>query len=286
MASDGKSQNAAAPSMRTIAALLDQAEQRQTQGQYTKAIALAQEAVDQIDSVSTSSDRQAWMLARASEVLDNADEHADAVLACRRALRRTPSHAYASYVAARALEHLGQFSDAESLLDSALAHHPDDLDLTRLKADLLTVHGAHDDAASRLRRVVQERSQDKVAWFNLSNALLQLHRYTEALDAAEHAIALAAPPQVADAWVNKGRALKGLGQDASAITAFQEAVRMNRAQLQAHYHLAQLYQRHGQRMRAWRERLFTRLLNMLYRARRYAEAQLHRKQLRMLGLDE
>jgi tetratricopeptide (TPR) repeat protein len=284
MVSNGQPQRPQASGADASAQSLDQAEQWLMRGHRALAVTLAQEVITQAESVIASPELYAQLLARASEVLSNAGEDAAAFQASQHALRVKPGHAFATYVAARALKHLEQFTDAEALLDTGLVHHPDDLGLLRLKADLLTTHGAFAEAATFLRVLVQQAPRDEVAWYNLSNALLNLRQYSEALAAAERAIALAPPPQVADAWVNKGRALAGMGKDQSAVTSFQEALRINRLQLHAHHGLALLYWKQGQRLSAWKEHLYERLLSMLYRARYYTKWQLQREQLRSLSM--
>jgi superkiller protein 3 len=264
---------------------LDQAEQQLIRGHRALAITLAQEVITQAESVITSPEQYAQILARASEVLGNAGEDAAAFHASQHALRVKPGHAYATYVAARVLKHLEQFTDAEALVDTGLVHHPDDRGLLRLKADLLTTHGAFAEAVTLLRTVLQQAPRDEIAWFNLSNALLNLGQYSEALAAAERVIVLALPPQIADAWVNKGRALIGMEENQSAIASFQEALRINRAQRHAHQGLALLYRKQDQPLRAWQEHLYERLLSLLYHARYYTQRQLQREQLRSLGPD-
>lgn len=271
-------------SARLLMDVLDQAEQQLLAGHRMTAVALAQQAATQAEAGIALPGLLAQILARAGEVLGNAGEDAAAIHAGQHALRAVPDHAFATYVVARALQHLGQFADAEALLDSGLGRHPDDMDLLRLKADLLTTHGAFAEAVAHLRHVTQQAPRDEVAWFNLSNALLTLRDYPEALAAAEQAIVLAAPPQVAGAWVNKGRALTGLGDYQRAVAVFQEAVRINRAQLQAHYWLADLYGKQGQRLRALQEQVYWRFLSLLYRAQYHVEQRLNRGQLDVLGM--
>lgn len=50
--------------------------------------------------------------------------------------------------------------------------------------------GQHERAARCLREVLATDPRDASAWFNLANALGELKRYPEALDAAERAVAL------------------------------------------------------------------------------------------------
>lgn len=255
-------------------------------GRHLRAIALAvhltEEAIMCAESTSDSETTQVQTLVRASDVLDHVGEDARVFLACQRALRLAPAHAHASFNAARALRNLGRLPEAEALLERALSHHPNDGDLLRLKAVLLRLGDQNEQSATLLQQLLSRAPENMAMWLNLSFALLHLQRYQEAVEAAEHAIALEVSPEAADAWVNKGRALKALGDDTGAIAAYRQAMRVYSGQLQAHAELAQLYRRHSHPLEAWREQQFVRLIRFVRQAQDRFAAQRRQEELRLL----
>ena len=74
----------------------------------------------------------------------------------------------------------------------------------------------------------QWRTQDAVAWDKEGVRLAKLHRYREAIDAYERAIAL--KPKFATPWINKGVALTRLRRYDEALVAYRRALRLNPAE--------------------------------------------------------
>jgi tetratricopeptide (TPR) repeat protein len=70
------------------------------------------------------------------------------------------------------------------------------------------------------------QSEDDDFWYRKGNALFDLKRYEEALEAYEKAIELN-PEDAADAWNGKGSALEALGRYEEALEAYEKAIELN-----------------------------------------------------------
>ncbi|MEO9028848.1 MAG: tetratricopeptide repeat protein [Ktedonobacteraceae bacterium] len=80
-------------------------------------------------------------------------------------------------------------------------------------------------SARLLPQPIQLRLKTKQDWLNEGNALYNLKRYEEALDAYNRAIAL--DPNFANAYNNKGAALNGLKRYEEALDAYNRAIALD-----------------------------------------------------------
>ncbi len=155
------------------------------------------------------------------------------------------------------LAHAGHFAKAESVLDQALALHPQDTSLRCLKGHLLRQAGRpweairafqealrlvpdqfdvlssmgwclghvgrHQEALTALEQALVLNPHDAGAWAARGWSLACEKRYQEALRALDEATQL--DPMNAEAWRTRGYCLQRLGQDGEALRAFRRAQR-------------------------------------------------------------
>jgi tetratricopeptide (TPR) repeat protein len=116
---------------------------------------------------------------------------------------------------------LAQFAVAARLLEAHPAW-PERLDVLYQTA---TIHDRRADFATSERLYLEIVGHDPryfPAWINLGALRNRAGRHVQALEAADHAIAVR--PDVPNAYVVRGAALRGLGRHAEALGAFEAAL--------------------------------------------------------------
>jgi tetratricopeptide (TPR) repeat protein len=116
---------------------------------------------------------------------------------------------------------LAQFATAAQLL----AAHPAWPERLDVLYETALIHGRHGDLATATRLYEEIVAQDPdyfPAWINLGALRNQEGDYARALDAADRAVAVR--PDVPNAYVVRGHALRGLGRPRDAIGAFDAAL--------------------------------------------------------------
>ncbi len=108
------------------------------------------------------------------------DRYADAIGDFGRALDLKPDYPYARYDLARALIANDQPSAAAEVLAEHLRRVPDDLDAWITSGTAALLMQDYDTAESAFRHVIEHRSRDASAWYNLGLSLEMQHRLTEA----------------------------------------------------------------------------------------------------------
>jgi tetratricopeptide (TPR) repeat protein len=188
--------------------------------------------------MSTPSLSSSLHLARAEE-LRRLQRYDLALQEVQRALAQDP-HASAPHVcAAWILRDQKRLPEAEQAARSALAAEPNDADAQHILAVTLWEQGRREDAQQAFEdalALVGGRSALYLA--NYARMMTTYQRYGEALVAlnlADQALALA--PSFADPHEIRGLALRHLGRDAEAETAFHAALRLNPQSFSAQHNL-------------------------------------------------
>jgi len=146
-------------------------------------------------------------------------------------VRGAPASTHAHHVLGTTYAVLGRDDAALAELDHALAIYPDNVG-SLYNAGV--IHRRHDRPAEALacfRRITEIAPGYVPAWMNIAAVTGAEGRFDEALDAAEHAVALR--PDLALAHVARGVALHGLARSAEARAAFEEALRVDPEQPRA-----------------------------------------------------
>jgi tetratricopeptide (TPR) repeat protein len=141
--------------------------------------------------------------------------------------------------------------DVERLLPALVALAPAHPEVLRLRAVLAHMQRNYSEAKAFLRRAIEERPLDALAWNNLGSAEAE----TGDLDAATVAFRRCAElsPERAAPWFNLGRALDMLGRVDDAHAALTEALKRDPKHLSARVTLARVLQFMGRIDEAERE---------------------------------
>jgi tetratricopeptide (TPR) repeat protein len=140
---------------------------------------------------------------------------------------------------------------AEKLLPGLVALAPTHPEVLRLRAVLAHMRQRYAEAATLLRRVLEERPYDALPWNNLGAALAELKDIEGAVVAFRKCAELA--PERAAPWFNLGHALEMLGRVDEAHDALVEALRCDPAHIAARVTLARVLQFMGRIDDAQRE---------------------------------
>jgi protein O-GlcNAc transferase len=116
----------------------------------------------------------------------------------------------------------GQFAEAERLYRAVLAQLPEQFDALHLLGVLELQRRNFDAAVQLIGRAATLDPRHAPAHSNLSAALLELKRPSEALASCDRALAIA--PDYAEAHINRGNALQATGRDEEAIASYDRAL--------------------------------------------------------------
>ena len=127
----------------------------------------------------------------------------------------------------RGMTHIsaGDYSDAISSFDRAIAGKPDFSQAHLARAKLLLDLRRPDDALESIDRLLAIASSLAEAWLGRSNILFELARHEEALAACDRALTLKA--DLVEAWHGRGNVLHELKRHQEAISAYNKALALN-----------------------------------------------------------
>jgi len=131
-------------------------------------------------------------------------------------------------------------ADAELLMQPLAALAPNHPEVLRLRALLAQMRGRLDEAAGLLKRGLEERPDDALAWNNLGGVLADQGKLDEAIAAFGRSAALA--PERAAPLFNLGRALDMHGRVEEAHAALVAALERDPAHQSARVTLARVLQ--------------------------------------------
>jgi protein O-GlcNAc transferase len=143
---------------------------------------------------------------------------------------------------ARAHYGAGELGAAESVLQTLLAHEPDNLDALVLKGNLMNDLGRPAEAIPCYQKALQLKPDRADALANLGNALQYLGGLQDAVSCYERAIAL--DPDYLEAHHNLGNALESLDRQAEAVACFRRALELDRDFVEARWAIAMSQLRH------------------------------------------
>ncbi|HEX9045630.1 MAG TPA: tetratricopeptide repeat protein, partial [Verrucomicrobiae bacterium] len=125
----------------------------------------------------------------------------------------------------RLLAQAGNFAEAETHYQAALAVKPDEDNAHYNYGNLLARTGRLDEAINQYRIALEIAPEKPEAHNNLGFVLSKLHRNADAITEFEQAISL--KPDFSDAYYNLGAALTAEHRTAEAIAAYQHGLKLN-----------------------------------------------------------
>lgn len=175
------------------------------------------------------------LLQRALTALGANDFQAGAEWAIK-ALEQDERNGFAWYLLAFAREGVGDFVSSIRCYESALALLPDEADVANDLGRLAYRMGMIEQAEKLFRMFVARRPENPEGANNLACALRSLDRHEEAIDVLK--ASLTQRPGVSIMWNTLGTIVNELGDLPTAVTFFEEALRLEPTFPKARYNLA------------------------------------------------
>jgi tetratricopeptide (TPR) repeat protein len=163
-------------------------------------------------------------------------------------LRVEPNRTEALLGRSRALVQAGQARDAVSELRAILARQPDNYEARLLLANCFLSNAEMDQAAPELERCCRLRPDRPEPLAGLASCAVEVHNLDRARELLNRAVALD-PSHIAALTSRANLALK-LRQYDLALADYERVVTLDPTNKQGHMHLAQLFDRRGDRKRA------------------------------------
>jgi len=153
-----------------------------------------------------------------------------------------PSATQQVMAAAQALD-AGRADEADRQLEGVLKAYPDQPEVLRMKAGILSLRGQHNDAVKYMQRALAQRPQDPLYYNTLGSLLGTAGDYEGAIRALRHTCEL--EPRLAMAWYNLGVMLTKSVRNEEATEALQRAVSLAPGHTAARALLADLLRTRG-----------------------------------------
>jgi Flp pilus assembly protein TadD len=177
--------------------------------------------------------------------------NAEAVECYRRALRQRPDDVDALNNLGAALANLGRLADAASCYEQALRLQPDKAEVYYNYANALRISGRYPEAIRLYAQAVRYRPEMPEGHNNLAISLRRQGRLAEAMISARRALELR--PGYPTALVNLGLSLVESGHVAEGLVCYDEAIRRDPENADAHHDRAQAWLLVGDWERGWAE---------------------------------
>jgi Flp pilus assembly protein TadD len=177
--------------------------------------------------------------------------YAEAVECYRRALRGRPDDVDALNNLGAALADLGRLADAVTCYEQALRLQPDKAEVYYNYANALRIAGRYPEAINLYARALRLRPNMAEAHNNLAISLRRQGRLAEAITSARRALELR--PSYPTALVNLGLSLVESGHVVEGLDCYEEAIRRDPENGDAHHNRAQAWLLLGDWERGWRE---------------------------------
>jgi len=178
-----------------------------------------------------------------AQTLQRSGRFAEAIAACRRALKAAPQSFDANYLMAMLQAQTGDLGKAAKYFEATLAIRPDFVDARFNPAYALNLLGRHEEAIPLYAQILEASPQHAGARLNYSNCLKETGRYSEALDSYEALIRLA--PQSAEAYSNRGLVLENLRRIDEALLSYDRALAIKPQYAEAHSNKGVALQKSG-----------------------------------------
>ena len=150
-----------------------------------------------------------------------------------RALALDENNASAWYNRGTALNTLGRHEQSVTSYDRALALDENNASAWYNRGTALNTLGRHEEAVASFDRALALDPQEASAWGNRGTALYYLGRYEEAVASVDRALAL--DENDASTWYNRGTALDTLGRHEEAVASFDRALALDENNASAWY---------------------------------------------------
>ncbi|PZW20738.1 serine/threonine protein kinase [Thermosporothrix hazakensis] len=198
--------------------LIDQGKALALLGQFKKALAVFEEAIQLAPSLSPA-------YAAKSNALFHLGRYEEALTACQQAMRLDSLYPGSYFNAAQALTMLGRYEEALAALEQTTRLNPSYAPAHSDKGTTLMQLGRHEEALTAFQQALKLDPHDPITYRNQSLAFSELGRYKEALDACEQALRIA--PTYAGAYQAQGQALFRQERHEEALAALEQALRLD-----------------------------------------------------------
>lgn len=143
---------------------------------------------------------------------------------------------------------VGDWRQAEALLQQAVEVVPDDADARRHLAETLWHRGAADAAITQITEALRQEPADAALVVRAGEMSMTLGNHDKALAQAERAIQL--DSRLAGAWALRGRVFSRIGQPDRAMADLQRALELSPQDPEALLDVALMYRHRGESARA------------------------------------
>ena len=191
---------------------------------YVGVLALAEDYAEALDHCERALKRQPrnpnllYLHAVALQKLDRLDEARDAFVAMQRV---APGHLAGRKEHAVTLTRLGELDEALAIIEPLIAAQPRFADAYLVRANIRSIRGDLGLALPDYERAIALQPNAHETWYSYGRALDTLGRFEPALAAFDRALALR--PNYADALIGRGGALKMLDRLPEAVACFDQA---------------------------------------------------------------
>jgi tetratricopeptide (TPR) repeat protein len=153
------------------------------------------------------------------------EQYADAVISFQEALKGSPEDVNITYKMAQSYEKSGQLEQAAETYYKLAEISPKSARLYyNTVINMYNSAKMPENAAAAARKMIELNPNDLDALFNLGFMLVQMNKYTEAIEVLDKVIAL--NPDMEYAHLNKGFSFYSLKQYSKAIEAYSETVEL------------------------------------------------------------
>lgn len=160
-----------------------------------------------------------YLNAASLQKLDRLDEARVAFVAL---LRLAPAHLWGRKEYAVTLTRLGEIDEARRVVETLVAEHPRFADAYLVRANISSIRGEYGPAFADYQRALALQPNAHETWLSYGRALNAIGRYEGALAAFDRALALR--PNYADALIGRGAALKMMNRLPEALACFDQAI--------------------------------------------------------------
>jgi tetratricopeptide (TPR) repeat protein len=160
-----------------------------------------------------------YLNAASLQKLDRLDEARVAFVAL---LRLAPAHLWGRKEYAVTLTRLGEIDEARRVVETLVAEHPRFADAYLVRANISSIRGEYGPAFADYQRALALQPNAHETWHSYGRALDAIGRYEGALAAFDRALALR--PNYADALIGRGAALKMMNRLPEALACFDQAI--------------------------------------------------------------
>ena len=167
-----------------------------------------------------------------AQTFQRAGRFQEAIAICSRVLKAVPRDLNVTYLMAMLQAQVGDFAQAATFFEAALAIKPDFTDARFNLAYALNLLGRHEAAIPHYAEILRVNFRHGGARLNYSNCLKETGRYFEALASYDELLRIL--PQSAEAHSNRALVLEKLRRLDEALAGYDKAISLEPDHVEAH----------------------------------------------------